>query len=110
MKTKLARDAIRQLEDLPNIGKAAAADLRLLGVDTPGQLIGRNPYSMYDELCRLTGSRHDPCVYDVFISAVRYMEGAPALPWWNYTAERKAYLQSLPDTSGSGSRGNRKNA
>lgn len=92
MKLKVAREAIRQLEDLPNIGKAAAADLRLLGIARPEQLRGRDPYQMYDDLCRLTGSRHDPCVYDVFIAAVRYMEGAPAYPWWNYTAERKAHL------------------
>ncbi|MBI3283623.1 MAG: helix-hairpin-helix domain-containing protein [Burkholderiales bacterium] len=94
MKLQIDRAAIRQLEDLPNIGKAGAADLRLLGIHTPAQLIGQDPYRMYEELCRLTKTRHDPCVYDVFISAVRFMEGAPALPWWNYTAERKAYLRA----------------
>jgi hypothetical protein len=31
-------------------------------------------------------------VLDVFISAVRFMEGAPARPWWRYTAERKRAL------------------
>jgi hypothetical protein len=28
------------------------------------------------------------------MSAVRYMEGAEALPWWSYTAERKRLLKS----------------
>jgi hypothetical protein len=31
-------------------------------------------------------------VLDVFLSAVRFMEGAPARPWWHYTAERKRAL------------------
>lgn len=80
------------LEDLPNVGPATARDLRLLGVQVPADLIGRDPYELYDELERRTGFRHDPCVIDVFIAAVAFMEGAPARPWWKYTAERKAKL------------------
>jgi hypothetical protein len=30
-----------------------------------------------------------------FISAVRFMEGAPARPWWHYTAERKKKFPAL---------------
>src|SRR5580704_7464960 len=80
---------LASLEDLPNIGPAIAKDLRRIGVLEPKALVGRDPFAMYDELCRVTGQRHDPCLLDVFISAVRYMEGAPAKPWWKYTAERK---------------------
>ena len=80
---------IARLEDIPNVGPAVAADLRLLGITTPGDLPGRDPYAMYDDLCCITGHRHDPCVLDTFIAAVRYMEGAPKKPWWEYTAERK---------------------
>jgi hypothetical protein len=47
---------------------------------------------MYDDLCRLTGQRHDPCLLDTFIAAVRFMEGGPKKPWWKYTAERKREL------------------
>jgi hypothetical protein len=35
---------------------------------------------MYDDLCRITGKRHDACLLDTFIAAVRFMEGAPRLP------------------------------
>ncbi|MEP6955938.1 MAG: helix-hairpin-helix domain-containing protein [Chthoniobacterales bacterium] len=77
------------LESLPNVGRSIAADLRLLGIQHPAQLIGRNPFLLYQALCRRTHSRQDPCVLDTFISTVRFMEGAPALPWWRYTAERK---------------------
>lgn len=78
------------LEALPNIGPATAADLHLLGITQPEQLKGRDPWEMYETLCRITAQRHDPCVLDVFIATVRFVEGAPALPWWHYTAERKA--------------------
>jgi hypothetical protein len=90
----LDRAAIVKLDDLPNIGKAGAADLRCIGIQQPEQLIGKSPLQMYETLCTKTGVRHDPCVIDVFMSAVRYMEGAEPLPWWSYTAERKRLLKS----------------
>ena len=83
---------IARLEEIPNVGPAIAADLRQMGITTPAELPGRDPFAMYDELCRITGQRHDPCVLDTFMAAVRYMEGAPKQPWWNYTAERKRVL------------------
>lgn len=88
----MKRRDIAKFEDIPNIGKAMAGDLRLLGYQSPGQLAGQDPYAMYEKLCRVTGSRHDPCVIDVFIAAVRYMEGGPKAPWWKFTAERKRAL------------------
>src|SRR5437764_8908757 len=86
------RQGVVHLEDVPNVGPAIARDLRRLGITSPGDLPGRDPYAMYDELCRLSGQRHDPCVLDVFIAAVRYMSGEPKKPWWAYTAERKREL------------------
>src|SRR3954467_11904319 len=86
--TSAVRD-IAHLEDIPNIGPSVAGNLRQLGVTSPGELAGRDPYAMYDHLCRITGQRHDPCLLDTFIAAVRYMEGGPKKPWSAYTAERK---------------------
>ncbi|MEO8740652.1 MAG: helix-hairpin-helix domain-containing protein [Casimicrobiaceae bacterium] len=81
-----------RLEDLPNVGKAIAADLRGIGIRTPAQLCGKDPYALYAKLNRVTGARHDPCVLDTFIAAVRFVEGGPAVPWWTYTEERKRTL------------------
>ncbi|PRC93043.1 helix-hairpin-helix domain-containing protein [Solimicrobium silvestre] len=83
------RSHIKKLEDLPNVGKATAADLRLLGIERAEQLRGQDPHNMYVRLCELTGKRHDPCVLDMFIAVVQYMEGGPELPWWAHTEERK---------------------
>ena len=92
-------DLVR-LEQIPNIGPAIAADLRQLAITVPTDLLGRDPYSMYDQLCHLTGQRHDPCVLDVFIAAVRYMEGERKTPWWKYTTERKRRLKSETESRG----------
>jgi predicted GIY-YIG superfamily endonuclease len=74
-RTKGVRQVAR-LEDIPNVGPAVAADLRRLGITSPAGLPGRDPYALYDELCRITGQRHDPCLLDAFIAVVRYMEGS----------------------------------
>lgn len=91
--TKVARDRIRTLTDLPNIGPAVAADLHRLGIDSPEQLKGRDAFALYDQLCSITGRRQDPCVIDVFLPITRFMNGDEARPWWAYTAERKAAMQ-----------------
>ena len=92
MRKSRTREDVATLTDIPNVGLATARDLRRLGIEEPGQLRGRDPFELYDRLCNLTGRRHDPCVIDVFIAAVRFIEGAPATPWWEYTPERKAIL------------------
>jgi len=89
---KVDRNNIKKLTDLPNVGKAVAADLTLLGINHPDDLIQRDAFKLYDELCHITQSRHDPCVIDVFMSVIRFMQGEPARPWWEYTAERKQIL------------------
>jgi len=85
----MSRSDIRDLQDIPNIGRAIKKKILLLGIREPAELIGRDPYKMYDDLCSLTGKGHDPCILDVFISAVRFMEGGPPLKWWEFTRERK---------------------
>ncbi len=89
---KVRRDKVRELEDLPNIGKAMAADLRLIGINAPEQLRDCDAYELYVMLCDKTGQRQDPCVIDVFLSIVHFMRGGKAKPWWEFTAERKKSL------------------
>lgn len=88
MKAKTASEAVK-LQHIPNIGPAMVGDFKTLGIARPDQLAGADPFALYQRLCRITGTRHDPCVLDTFISAVRFMQGQPARPWWHYTAERK---------------------
>ena len=83
---------IVDLEQIPNVGPAIAAKMRLIAISSPQDLVGKDPYTMYDDLCEITGINHDPCLLDVFISAVWFMEGKPAKPWWKYTPKRKQAL------------------
>jgi len=83
------RDTVSRLDELPNIGKSIAADLGSIGVGHPGQLVGKDPFELYEALCIREGKRVDPCVIDVFMAAVRFMEGGEPLPWWSFTEERK---------------------
>lgn len=86
----MSRSEIRNFQDIPNVGKAFERYFILLGIKEPIELIGMDPYKLYSDLCDVTCKRHDPCVIDVFISAVRYMEGGPPKKWWEFTKERKA--------------------
>ena len=83
------RSLITEFQDIPNVGPSIAGDFRQLGFAKPIELVGQDPYALYDRMCILTNTRQDPYVADVFIAAVRFMEGAAPQTWWHYTAERK---------------------
>lgn len=89
---KVDRDKVKTLTDLPNIGKAMARDLCLIGIEEPQQLAGKSAYELYDALCEITEKRQDPCVIDVFLSITHFMNGGDPAPWWKYTEERKKAL------------------
>ena len=90
----MPRTNIKNLSDIPNIGPAISRKLELINIQQPDELIGKDPYQMYDALCCITGKRMDHCIIDVFIAAVAFMEGAPAQKWWAYTAKRKAVMKN----------------
>ena len=83
------RTTVSRLEALPNIGKAMAADLRLLGIDRPQDLTGRDPLTLFLQLEQVTGRRQDPCVLDTFMAVVDFMEGGEPQPWWQFTRRRQ---------------------
>jgi hypothetical protein len=75
-----AAQDVATLEDIPNVGPAVAADLRRLGLTAPADLLGRDPYALYEDLATC---------------------GSLKKPWWKYTAERKRRLaaRTLPADS-----------
>ncbi len=86
------RTDITDFNKIPNVGPATIRYLNIIGINKPFELIGQNPYLMYRELCNIAGKQFDPCLADVFISAVKFMEGAKPQKWWCYTEERKRYF------------------
>jgi hypothetical protein len=97
--SKVDRSRLGKLTDLPNIGPACARDLQRLGIQSPEQLKGRSGFQLYDRLCEITGMRHDPCMLDTFLSVTHFMDGGKALPWWEFTEERKRTLLKNPRKS-----------
>lgn len=88
-----ARATLR-LSDLKNVGPATLKDLSVLGIGSVRDLATQDAFKMYERLCRITRQRHDPCVIDVFLSAVDQARGRKARPWWHYTPQRKRRLAS----------------
>jgi DNA transformation protein len=80
------------LEDLPNIGKAIAADLRAIGILYPQQLAERDPLGLFNELAVVMGQRHDPCVLYTLLAVKHFLESGVPLPWWQFTAQGKELL------------------
>ena len=90
----MVRNEIKSFRDIPNVGVAIEKDFLLLGIKKPIELASKDPYQMYSDLCSVTNKKHDPCVIDVFLSAVNYMKGGPSKKWWEFTKERKMTLGS----------------
>lgn len=87
---KEARSAT--LEDLPNIGKSIAADLRALGIHTPAELARRDPLKVYLALGASMGQRHDPCVLYTLMAAKHFLDSGEAVKWWAFTEAGKKLL------------------
>jgi hypothetical protein len=89
MAKALTHDTVKTFTDIPNIGKAMAADFELMGIKKPQDLEGKDPLKLYQDLCKKMGQRLDPCVLDVFMAAVDFMSGGKTRPWWEFTPLRK---------------------
>jgi len=78
---------------LRNIGPAMLNDLRLLRIRSVAQLARCDADRLYLRLQRITGKRQDPCVWDTFAAAIHQAKTGAALPWWQFTRERKRRQQ-----------------
>jgi TfoX C-terminal domain/Pathogenicity locus len=84
-----SNDVIR-LSELRNIGKAMLQDFELLGIKSVKQLARCDADELYARIQTLTGSRHDPCVWDTYSAAIHQAKTGEALAWWEFTKVRKA--------------------
>jgi hypothetical protein len=86
---KTDRQTIAQFQQIINIGPATSDDLVRMGMETPQALIGQDPVKLYRQICTMDKKFYDPCVLDVFMATVDYMNGNRPQTWWSYTPERK---------------------
>ncbi len=88
---------MRQLKDLAGIGPAMLKDFEILGVGSVAQLARRDGKRLYQELCRRSGTRMDPCVEDTLVCAVAQARNpelsAEQRQWWYWSRIRKAGRQ-----------------
>lgn len=85
----------QRLEDIPNIGKSIAGDLRSLGINTPEELAKCDPLTTYRLLSDSMGKRHDPCVLYTLIAAKHFLESGESIAWWRFTQAGKDLLKNV---------------
>lgn len=84
-----------ELRQIPNIVPSMVRDFELMGIRRPADLVGADPFALYQKICKLTGQRHDPCVLDTYMAAVDFMNGGPPRDWWSFTPKRKREYPDL---------------
>jgi DNA transformation protein len=84
-----------KLEDIPNIGKSIAGDLRSLGINTHAELTARDPLQTYLALSDKMGKRHDPCVLYTLLAAQHFLLCGESMPWWKFTAQGQVLLKAI---------------
>jgi DNA transformation protein len=85
----------QRLEDIPNIGKSIAGDLRSLGILTPKELAKCDPLATYRLLFDSMGKRHDPCVLYTLMAAKHFLESGESIAWWKFTQAGKDLLKNV---------------
>ncbi len=70
-------------------------DFLSLGLREPKDLKQKNAFALYQQMCRVSGVRQDPCVLDTYMAVIDFMNGAPPRPWFRYTKERKKEYPNL---------------
>jgi hypothetical protein len=88
---------LRKLSGLRSIGPAAIKDFKLLGIDCVEALKDKDSMNLYQQLCNITNTRHDPCVIDVFRAAIEQAKDPQLEPrkkdWWYWSKIRKQSLK-----------------
>ena len=78
-----------ELLSLKNVGPATMKDLHLLGITTVEQLRYETADNLYEEIQKITKTKHDHCVWDVFAAIIHEAKTGEKTPWWYWSAIRK---------------------
>ena len=84
----MRRSELKNLEQIPGVGKAIAQDFWDIGIHSVDQLKGQSPELLYKKLCGFKASAVDKCMLYVFRCAVYYASNTNhdpnLLKWWNW--------------------------
>ena len=88
MTESLKPSVLRELQQIPGVGKKIAEDLWTLGIRSVHDLKDTDPEALYRKLAARKGSRVDRCVLYVLRCAVYYAStrshDPELLKWWNW--------------------------
>lgn len=83
-------EQLKELAQIPGVGKSIANDLLRIGITSVRDLKGKSPEDLYDKSNTVAGKVQDRCLLYVFRCAVYYAETKPEkqnpekLKWWNW--------------------------
>lgn len=98
IKKTLPQDQLKELMEIPGVGKSIAADLQRIGIKSVADLKGKSPQALYDESNALAGAVQDRCLLYTFRCAVYYANtkkekrDPEKLKWWNWKDKKKTLL------------------
>lgn len=79
---------MKELEEIPGVGKKVAARLWGIGIKKISDLEGKDPQKLYDACSKRAGKKEDRCLLYVFRCAVYYASEKDPKPellkWWNW--------------------------
>lgn len=84
------KQAIKELKEIPGVGKSIATDLYSIGVCKVEDLKGKDPEFLYDQSNLHADTIQDRCLLYVFRCAVYYAntkgehQEPDLLKWWNW--------------------------
>ena len=88
MNEEMKRRSLKELQEIPGVGKSISRDFWELGIRCVDDLKGKNPEKLYEKRCTQVGTRIDPCLLYVFRGAVYYAShnrhDPELLKWWNW--------------------------
>ena len=86
--------SLKDLRQIPGVGKSISIDLWNIGIRSVAELAGRKPDDLYEASNKLAGVVQDRCLLYVFRLAVYWAETAPEarhpelLKWWNWKEDK----------------------
>ena len=84
---------MKDLMQIPGVGKSIAKDLTNIGIMSVNDLKGKDPEKLFDQSNSFAGMVQDRCLLYVFRCAVYYAETEgnireqEKLKWWNWKDE-----------------------
>ena len=87
--TQEYKEAIKELTQIPGVGKSIANDLVQIGIKRISDLKNKNPEKLYHQSNTYCGVVQDRCVLYTFRCAVYFASNdkhdPKKLKWWNWT-------------------------